>query len=153
MSMPHLRHFILKQRCQFCCSEKRWFNDMQKRLLSISLRKPFTSSTLGRLSFSAAISSIRLQGRSRLWDKQAIQLTLHPSGHRITHCLELFQRCHQRTCSVTPSKPHPLRWGCAPGLSIPLVPQTRRRMLRHNAIDAWKHMQKTGWQRCSPPVR
>ena len=35
----------------------------------------------------------------------------------------------------------------------PPVPQTRRRMLRHNAIDAWKQMQKTGWQRCSPPVR
>ncbi|MAN19745.1 MAG: hypothetical protein CMN94_08240 [Synechococcus sp. EAC657] len=26
-------------------------------------------------------------------------------------------------------------------------------MLRHNAIDAWKHMQKIGWQRYSPPVR
>ena len=25
-----------------------------------------------------------------------------------------------------------------------------RRMLRHNAIDAWKHMQKTGWVRCQP---
>ena len=35
----------------------------------------------------------------------------------------------------------------------PPVPQTRRRMLRHNAIDAWKQMQKTGWQQCSPPVR
>ena len=33
------------------------------------------------------------------------------------------------------------------------VPQTRRRLLRHYAIDAWKQMQKTGWQRCSPPVR
>ena len=28
----------------------------------------------------------------------------------------------------------------------PPVPQTHRRMLRHNAIDAWKQMQKTGWQ-------
>ena len=35
----------------------------------------------------------------------------------------------------------------------PPVPQTRRRMLRNNAINAWKQMQKTGWQRCSPPVR
>ncbi len=33
------------------------------------------------------------------------------------------------------------------------IPQTRRRMLRHNAIEAWQTMLKTGWQRCSPPVR
>ena len=33
------------------------------------------------------------------------------------------------------------------------IPQTRRRMLRHNAIEAWETMLKTGWQRCSPPVR
>jgi len=25
-----------------------------------------------------------------------------------------------------------------------------RRMLRHNAIEAWTHMQKTGWVRCAP---
>ena len=35
----------------------------------------------------------------------------------------------------------------------PPVPQTRRRMLRHNAIEAWNTMLKTGWRRCSPPVR
>ena len=35
----------------------------------------------------------------------------------------------------------------------PLVPQTARRMLRHNALEAWAHMQKTGWLRCRPPVR
>ena len=35
----------------------------------------------------------------------------------------------------------------------PPVPQTRRRMLRHNAIEALNTMLKTGWQRCSPPVR
>ena len=33
------------------------------------------------------------------------------------------------------------------------VPQTTRRMLRHNALEAWAHMQKTGWVRCRPPVR
>ena len=33
------------------------------------------------------------------------------------------------------------------------IPQTRRRMLRHNAIEAWETMLKTGWRRCSPPVR
>ena len=33
------------------------------------------------------------------------------------------------------------------------IPQTRRRMLRHNAIEAWQTMQKTGWRRCPPPVR
>ena len=32
-------------------------------------------------------------------------------------------------------------------------PMTRRRMLRHNAIEAWQRMQKTGWRRCPPPVR
>ncbi|MDC2985005.1 DUF1651 domain-containing protein [bacterium] len=30
---------------------------------------------------------------------------------------------------------------------------TRRRMLRHNAVEAWQMMQKTGWRRCPPPVR
>ena len=35
----------------------------------------------------------------------------------------------------------------------PPVPKTRRRMLRHNAIEAWDKMLKTGWRRCSPPVR
>ena len=35
----------------------------------------------------------------------------------------------------------------------PPVPQTRRRMLRHNAVEAWRTMQKTGWVRCRPPVR
>ena len=33
------------------------------------------------------------------------------------------------------------------------IPQTRMRMLRHNAIEAWQTMQKTGWRRCPPPVR
>ncbi|WP_049749461.1 DUF1651 domain-containing protein [Synechococcus sp. CC9605] len=35
----------------------------------------------------------------------------------------------------------------------PPVPQTRRWMLRHNAIEARNTMLKTGWRRCSPPVR
>ena len=35
----------------------------------------------------------------------------------------------------------------------PPVPLTRRRMLRHNAIEAWNAMKKTGWQPCHPPVR
>ncbi|WP_370629769.1 DUF1651 domain-containing protein [Synechococcus sp. PH41509] len=29
---------------------------------------------------------------------------------------------------------------------------TRRRMLRHNAIEAWQTMQKAGRRRCPPPV-
>ena len=33
------------------------------------------------------------------------------------------------------------------------IPQTRRRMLRHNAVEAWQTMLKTGWRKCSPPVR
>ena len=33
------------------------------------------------------------------------------------------------------------------------VPMTQWRMLRHNAIEAWGTMQKTGWVRCRPPVR
>tara|TARA_B100001093_G_scaffold315929_1_gene301417 strand:- start:740 stop:1042 length:303 start_codon:yes stop_codon:yes gene_type:complete len=32
------------------------------------------------------------------------------------------------------------------------VPQTQRRMLRHNAVDAWQKMLKSGWQRCAPPM-
>ena len=35
----------------------------------------------------------------------------------------------------------------------PPEPMTRRRMLRHNAIEAWETMRKTGWRRCPPPVR
>ncbi|WP_186508940.1 DUF1651 domain-containing protein [Synechococcus sp. RS9902] len=30
---------------------------------------------------------------------------------------------------------------------------TQRRILRHNAIEAWQTMQKRGWMRCPPPVR
>ena len=33
------------------------------------------------------------------------------------------------------------------------IPQTRRRMLRHNAIETWQTMLHSGWRRCSPPVR
>ena len=33
------------------------------------------------------------------------------------------------------------------------VPMTQRRMLRHNAIEAWNTMKKTGWRPCHPPVR
>ena len=29
-------------------------------------------------------------------------------------------------------------------------PPIRRQMLRQNAIEAWMHMQKTGWVRCQP---
>ena len=32
----------------------------------------------------------------------------------------------------------------------PPVPQTRRRMLRHNAIEAWQTMLKTGRKCCAP---
>ena len=35
----------------------------------------------------------------------------------------------------------------------PPVPLTRRRMLPHNAIEAWNTMKKTGWRPCHPPVR
>ncbi|MEC7737788.1 MAG: DUF1651 domain-containing protein [Cyanobacteriota bacterium] len=30
---------------------------------------------------------------------------------------------------------------------------TRRRLLRHNAIEAWKAMRKMGWRRRPSPVR
>nr|WP_244281270.1 DUF1651 domain-containing protein [Synechococcus sp. UW106] len=29
----------------------------------------------------------------------------------------------------------------------------KKLILRHNAIEAWDKMLKTGWRRCSPPVR
>ena len=35
----------------------------------------------------------------------------------------------------------------------PPVPQSQRRMLRSSAVDAWQHMLKVGWRRCSAPVR
>ena len=31
--------------------------------------------------------------------------------------------------------------------------ERRGRMLRHNAIEAWQTMQKTGWRRCPAHVR
>ena len=34
----------------------------------------------------------------------------------------------------------------------PPVPQTCRRLLRHNAIETWKTMLKIGWKWCSPPM-
>ena len=34
----------------------------------------------------------------------------------------------------------------------PPVPKTSRRMLRQNAIHAWRTMLKTDWVRCRPPV-
>ncbi|MDC3185844.1 DUF1651 domain-containing protein [bacterium] len=38
-------------------------------------------------------------------------------------------------------------------LPLPPMPQTRRRMFRHNAIKARDKMLKTGWRRCRPPVQ
>ena len=35
----------------------------------------------------------------------------------------------------------------------PPEPMTRRRMLRHNAIEAWQTMKKMSWMQCPPPVR
>tara|TARA_Y100000589_G_scaffold227911_1_gene215339 strand:- start:117 stop:437 length:321 start_codon:yes stop_codon:yes gene_type:complete len=35
----------------------------------------------------------------------------------------------------------------------PPVPQSRRTLSRHIAIETWKHMVQVGWRRCSPPVR
>ena len=35
----------------------------------------------------------------------------------------------------------------------PPVPLSRRRMLRHQAVDTWDTMREAGWQRCCPPVR
>ncbi len=35
----------------------------------------------------------------------------------------------------------------------PPVPESQRRMLHANAVDAWHHMLKVGWRRCEPPVR
>ena len=32
-------------------------------------------------------------------------------------------------------------------------PMNRRRLLRHNAIEVWETMRKTGWRPCPPPVR
>jgi len=46
----------------------------------------------------------------------------------------------------------PVHQVLVPMVRAPVV-QTTRRMLRHNALEAWAHMQKTGWVRCRPPVR
>ncbi|MCB4377560.1 DUF1651 domain-containing protein [Synechococcus sp. MU1650] len=35
----------------------------------------------------------------------------------------------------------------------PPVPQTRRQMLRYNAIHDWVKLLKIGWRRCLPLVR
>ena len=33
------------------------------------------------------------------------------------------------------------------------IPETRRRMLKHEAIDVWEKMLSAGWRQCLPPVR
>ncbi|MAR06579.1 MAG: hypothetical protein CL862_05720 [Cyanobium sp. NAT70] len=33
------------------------------------------------------------------------------------------------------------------------IPQSRRRMLSHQAVEAWQTMRHSGWRRCSPPMR
>ena len=39
------------------------------------------------------------------------------------------------------------------GSAPPPEPMTRRRLLRHNAIEACQTMQETGWRRCPSLVR
>ena len=58
-----------------------------------------------------------------------------------------------QTSSVpTPGPSTPNGWSCTFTWVPPRppVPQTTRRMLRHNAIEAWTHMQNTGWKCCAP---
>ena len=33
------------------------------------------------------------------------------------------------------------------------IPESRRRMMKHEAIDVWEKMLSAGWRQCSPPVR
>ncbi len=35
----------------------------------------------------------------------------------------------------------------------PPFPESRRRLTKPNASEAWKQMVKVGWRRCAPPVR
>ena len=70
----------------------------------------------------------------------------------------LYSEQHQKLCHFKPSMAmvH-AQWDEVRTFSwIPPrspVPMTQRRLLRHNAIEAWQTMQKTGWRRCPPPVR
>ena len=66
-------------------------------------------------------------------------------GGLLKHCVStasyvVLNRCsaHAKWVEV---ETRPLRGGGRPVV---------RRMLRHNAIEAWQTMLKTGWVRCSP---
>ena len=61
--------------------------------------------------------------------------------------LSLQARHGDRACAVVAVR----TYGYVP--PRPPVPMTSRRTLRHNAIEAWETMQKTGWRRCPPLVR
>ena len=70
----------------------------------------------------------------------------------------LYSEQQQKLCHFKPS----MATGHAPWVEVRTfrwipprspVPMTQRRMLRHNAIEAWGTMQKTGWRRCTPPMR
>ena len=89
-----------------------------------------------------------------------------PNKNRSTHEPEekkggegwLYSEQQQKLCHFKPDTPsaHAL-WIAVSTFSYapprPPVPITRRRMLRHNAIEAWQTMKKTGWRQCAPPVR
>ena len=70
----------------------------------------------------------------------------------------LYSEQQEKLCHFKPDTPSAhAEWIAVRTFSYrpprPPVPITRRRMLRHNAIEAWQTMKKTGWGQCSPPVR
>ena len=74
-------------------------------------------------------------GEGWLYSEEQLLLTQFRADDRTLHakCVEL------RTFTWIPPRPP--------------MPQTTRWMLRHNALETWAHMQKTGWSRCPPPAR
>ena len=70
----------------------------------------------------------------------------------------LYSEQQQKLCHFKPDTPTDhAQWVAIRTYSYvpprPPEPIARRRMLRHNAIEAWQTMQKKGWKRCPRSVR
>ena len=93
-------------------------------------------------------------------NRQMLRYRPDPKQHPVIPGGEewLFSEQQQLVCQFMPDTPSiHAQWVAVRTFSWvpphPPVPQTLRRMLRHNAIEAWQTMLKTGCKRCNPPVR
>ena len=118
-----------------------------------------------KLSTCMFAGGLAITGKQKSKEQAAAALRPHPTTRKWCASSEpeknqihvsdwVFRQKRNRAAGFEPTTPTMRKW-CAPSLdpATPTVPMTQRRMLRHNAIEAWGTMQKTGWVRCRPPVR